>query len=193
MGTIKIESVYYKGGEAMKIYTKTGDRGETSLYDGTRISKDDIRVESYGTIDELNSMLGFARNFIEDEKICDLIYRIQRELFDVAGELATVNSDQFPEKINEEHIHALEVIIDEYISKVDQINKFIIPGTNKGSASLHVARTVCRRAERRILSLKKVENVGDLLVKYVNRLSDAIYAMARYLESDLKYVEFQKK
>ncbi len=174
----------------MKIYTKTGDKGETSLYDGKRVSKDDIRVESYGTIDELNSILGFARNFIEDDEIINIIYKIQRELFDVAGELATANNEKFPEKINEEHILYLERVIDEYISKVEQVDRFIIPGTNKASASLHMARTVCRRAERRILTLNKQEAIRETLIKYVNRLSDTIYAVARYLESDLKYVYF---
>lgn len=176
----------------MQIYTKTGDRGETSLYDGKRVRKDDIRVESYGTIDELNSMLGFSRNFIEDEEIVNIIYEIQRELFNVAGELATVDYNNFIHKIKEDHIKYLEEIIDSYLEKIPKINKFIIPGTNKASASLHVARTICRRAERRILTLKREEDISDLLIKYVNRLSDVIYILARYLESDLKYVDFKK-
>lgn len=176
----------------MKIYTKTGDKGNTSLYDGTRISKDDIRVESYGTIDELNSALGFARTFITDREIVDIIYKIQRELFDVAGELATLDKEKFPEKISESHVEYLEKVIDDYLSRVDDVNHFIIPGTNAASAALHVARTICRRAERRILTLSKNERVSEQLMKYVNRLSDTIYALARYLESDLKYVEFKK-
>jgi len=176
----------------MKIYTKTGDNGQTSLYDGKRVKKDDIRVESYGTIDELNSMLGLARNFIEDNEIVEIIYDIQRELFNVAGELATENSEKFKEKVTEEQINYLEEIIDTYLEKIPQMDKFIIPGTNKASASLHVARTICRRAERRILTLKNEEQVRDILIKYVNRLSDTIYALSRYLESDLKYVDFKK-
>lgn len=174
----------------MQIYTKTGDSGETSLYDGKRVKKDDIRVESYGTIDELNSMLGLARNFVEDKEIIEIIYGIQRELFNIAGELATENRETFKSKVSEEQIKYLEEMIDHYLEKIPKVNKFIIPGTNKASASLHVARTICRRAERRILTLKKEEYVSDILIKYVNRLSDAIYALARYLESDLKYVEF---
>ncbi|GAB6084902.1 cob(I)yrinic acid a,c-diamide adenosyltransferase [Alkaliphilus crotonatoxidans] len=175
----------------MKIYTKTGDEGLTSLYDGKRVYKDDIRVESYGTIDELNTALGLARTFIDDQEIVEIIYRIQRELFDVAGELATSDRDQFPEKIKESHIEFLEEVIDQYISRVEQIDKFIIPGTNRAAASLHVARTVCRRAERRILTLKREVYVSDQLLKYVNRLSDAIYSLARYLETDFKYVIFE--
>ncbi|MCC5912535.1 MAG: cob(I)yrinic acid a,c-diamide adenosyltransferase [Clostridiaceae bacterium] len=176
----------------MKIYTKTGDKGETSLYDGKRINKDDVRVESYGTVDELNCALALARNFVEEEEIVEFIYKVQRELFDVAGELATLDRDLFPEKIATEHVDFLEKIIDDYIAKIEKMNAFIIPGTNKASASLHVARTICRRAERRILTLNREEAVNPTLIKYVNRLSDAIYAIARYLESDLKYVEFKK-
>ncbi|SNS24903.1 ATP:cob(I)alamin adenosyltransferase [Anaerovirgula multivorans] len=176
----------------MKIYTKTGDGGETSLYDGKRVKKDDIRVESYGTIDELNSTLGFARNFIAQDKIVEIIYRIQRELFDVAGELATSDQEKFPEKIEKRHVEFLEEIIDEYLEKIEQVNAFIIPGSNKAAASLHVARTVCRRAERRILTLNREETINPMLIKYINRLSDVIYTLARYLETDLKYVEFKK-
>lgn len=174
----------------MKIYTKTGDKGETSLYDNRRVEKDSLRVESYGTIDELNSSLGFARNFIEDRDIIDILFKIQRELFDVAGELATLDRERFPEKITEEHVNSLEKIIDTYLSKTPQVDKFIIPGSNRASASLHVARTICRRAERRIITLSKHEEVSPILIKYINRLSDCIYSLGRYLETDLLYVEF---
>ncbi len=174
----------------MKIYTKTGDKGQTSLYDSVRIDKDSIRVESYGTIDELNSYLGLARNYVEEKSIMDIIFKIQRELFDIAGELATKDREIFPEKIKEEHIRDLEYIIDFYIEKTDKVDKFIIPGSNKASASLHVARTICRRAERRILTLRKTENINELLIKYINRLSDVIYTLARYLETELHYIHF---
>lgn len=176
----------------MKIYTKTGDKGQTSLYDNSRIEKDSLRVESYGTIDELNSSLGFARNFVEDDGVVKILYELQRDLFDVAGELATRDREKFPERIHEGHVENLEKIIDDYLEKIDKVGKFIIPGSNKASASLHVARTVCRRAERRILALRREEEVSEILIKYVNRLSDVIYTLARYLESELKYVEFQK-
>lgn len=176
----------------MKIYTKTGDRGQTGLYDGTRIDKDSLRVESYGTIDELDSSLGFARNFIEDDEVVNIIYKIQRELFDVASELATLDETKIPRKITEEYIKSLENIIDSYIERIPKMDKFIIPGSNKACASLHVSRTICRRAERRILTLSKHEDVNPLLIKYVNRLSDCIYSMARFLETDLRYVNFDK-
>jgi cob(I)alamin adenosyltransferase len=177
----------------MKIYTKTGDNGQTSLFDNTRVDKDSLRVESYGTIDELNSTIGLARNFIEDKDITDIIYKIQRELFDVAGELATMERDKFPEKISEKHVKFLESIIDIYIDKIPKVDKFIIPGSGKASASLHVARTVCRRAERRIITLNKNEQVSSILIKYVNRLSDTLYTLARYLEKELIYVDFSKQ
>lgn len=176
----------------MKIYTKTGDKGQTGLYDGTRIDKDSMRVESYGTIDELDSSLGFARNFIEDNEIVDIIYQIQRDLFDVAAQLATIDKNKLPKEITEYNIKFLEDTIDCYIEKIPKIDKFIIPGSNKACAALHVSRTICRRAERRILTLARHEEVSPLLIKYVNRLSDCIYSLARYLETDLKYVVFEK-
>jgi cob(I)alamin adenosyltransferase len=177
----------------MKIYTKTGDKGQTSLYDNTRVDKDSLRVESYGTIDELNSTIGFARNLVEDKDIVSAIYKIQRELFDVAGELATLDREKFPEKITEEHVKSLEEIIDNYLARIPKVDKFIIPGSSKASASFHIARTVCRRAERRIITLSKNEPVSPLLIKYVNRLSDALYTLARFLETDLIYVDFNKQ
>ncbi|MGM0438755.1 MAG: cob(I)yrinic acid a,c-diamide adenosyltransferase [Bacillota bacterium] len=178
----------------MKVYTKTGDKGKTSLFDNSRIEKDSIRVESYGTIDELNSSLGFARNFIEDEEIKKIIIKTQRNLFNVAGELATPAREEFPEKVNKDDVEELEKIIDKYLAKMNEKekSKFIIPGSSKGSAALHLSRTVCRRAERRITTLAAEEDISPLLQKYVNRLSDLIYTLARYSESKLDYVEFKK-
>lgn len=176
----------------LMIYTKTGDKGMTSLYDGERVSKDSIRVESYGTIDELNSSLGLARNYCEDEAIMEIIFKIQRILFNVAGELATQDPEQFPERISESDTSWLEEIIDKYLGMMDQEEffHFIIPGSNLFSASMHVARTVCRRAERRILTLAEEAPIRSELVKYVNRLSDTLYALARYSETELNKVDF---
>lgn len=176
----------------MKIYTKTGDMGQTGLYDGTRVDKDSIRVESYGTIDELDSSLGFARNFIDDPEIVEIIFTIQRNLFDVSAELATIDKSRLSKTMSEDDVRSLEAIIDCYIEKTPKSNKFIIPGSNKACAALHVSRTICRRAERRILTLSKNEEVSPLLIKYINRLSDTIYSIARYLETDLKYVNFSE-
>ena len=178
----------------LKIYTRTGDSGETSLYDGARVPKDSIRVESYGTIDELNSNIGVARQHSENQEIVDILLQIQRSLFNVAGELATTVGDSFPEKITDEDVKWLEEVIDHFLDLMnrDEVFQFIIPGSNLLSATLHVSRTVCRRAERRILSLSEEAQVRATLIKYVNRLSDALYAMARYSETDLIRVEFKK-
>lgn len=178
----------------LKIYTKTGDKGQTSLYDSTRIDKDDIRVESYGTIDELNSSLGFAKNFINDPDTRQFLEKIQRNLFNVAGELAMLDGSQFPDRIEEPDITALEERIDAYLDQLgrDQAFRFILPGSNPASGALHVARTVCRRAERRIISLSKVAEVNPVLMKYVNRLADYIYTLARVTEENPTFVEFKK-
>lgn len=176
----------------MKIYTKTGDKGQTSLYDGTRIDKDSLRVESYGTVDELNSSIGFAIKFVEDDSIKESLKKIQTRLFFVAGELATIEEGKYIYKVREEDILALEKIIDDYIPKITGGDKFIVPGSSKAAAALHVSRTICRRAERRIISLKRHEEVSDILLKFVNRLSDVLYTYARYSESDLKVMDFEK-
>ncbi len=176
----------------MKIYTKTGDKGQTSLYDGTRIDKDSLRVESYGTVDELNSSIGFAMKFVEDESIRASLKRIQMRLFFVAGELATIEEGKYKYTVREEDIRALEKIIDDYIPIIKGADKFIVPGSSTAAAALHVSRTICRRAERRIITLKRHEEVRDLLLKFINRLSDVLYTYARYLESDLTIMDFEK-
>lgn len=172
----------------MKIYTKTGDNGQTSLYDGTRVDKDDIRVDSYGTLDELNSYIGLCINYAEndDKKI---LRDIQIKLFSVSGELSTKNN-QYKNIVVEDDIKTLENIIDDYIQKIDKMDAFIVPGTSIISANLHIARTICRRAERRVLTLSKIENINPLLIKYINRLSDTLYAIARYHENELIYIKY---
>lgn len=178
----------------LKIYTKTGDSGQTSLYDQTRINKEDIRVESYGTIDELNSALGLAKTFIADTEIYSLIERVQRELFNVAGELAMLDGSAFPDRIAEEHVLFLEQTIDEYLERIgrDQVFQFILPGSNQASGALHLSRTICRRAERRILTLARGHDISPVLLKYVNRLADFIYTLARFMEENPKFVVFKK-
>ncbi len=176
----------------MKIYTKTGDKGETSLYDGTRVRKDSVRVESYGTVDELNSHLGFASHFVEDDDVRAKLFKVQKKLFFVAGELATKEEGKFKNGVTDEDIATLEKWIDEYLTKIEKVDSFIIPGSSKGSAALHVARTVCRRAERRILALAREDDVRPTVIKFVNRLSDTIYAFARFLETDITKVDFNE-
>ena len=176
----------------MKIYTKTGDKGQTSLFDNVRVSKDDIRVESYGTIDELNSFLGLSKNYVEDEEIYNIILHIQNKLFIVASNLATEDKEKVAYRVKTEDIDYLEEIVDVFMGRLNNPTGFIVPGSGKGSGHLHVARTICRRGERNIISLARVAEVDRLVIKYVNRLSDTIYAIARYLEEDDVKVEYTK-
>ena len=173
----------------MNIYTKTGDKGQTSLYDGSRIDKDSIRVDSYGTIDELNSYIGLCMHYVSED-IKKELFDIQRDLFYIGAELATKNTDKLNKVVIEEDIINLEHIIDKYMGKSKGLDSFIIPGTSLASAHLHIARTICRRAERIIISLNKMENINPLLIKYINRLSDTLYAIARYSEEKLIPMKF---
>lgn len=175
----------------MNIYTKTGDKGTTSLFDNKRVSKDNIRVESYGTVDELVSFLGLAKNYIDDEEIYSLIQGIQNKLFTVAANLATEDQTKVKYHITEEDIKFLEGNIDEYMERLNNPIDFIVPGSGERSGYLHVCRTICRRAERRIITLESHGKVDPLVIKYVNRLSDLIYALARYLEEDEIRVQFK--
>ncbi len=176
--------------EEMVVYTRTGDKGKTSLYDTKNVYKDDIRVEAYGTIDELNSALGIAKHYIEDEKIQDLIHGIQRKLFDVGAELATEDTSILITHIEEADVEFLENTIDYYLQYFDTPDYFIIPGDNLASAYLHLARTVCRRAERHIVTLIHTEPINDQVLIYVNRLSDLIYTLSRYVEDNFERVWF---
>lgn len=175
----------------MSIYTKTGDKGTTSLFDNKRVPKDHIRVESYGTVDELVSFLGLAKNYIEDKEIYNLIQQVQSKLFVVASNLATEDKDKVKYNIVEQDIKSLEDGIDKYMGKLSDQTGFIVPGSGKKSGYLHVCRTVCRRAERRITTLSYHNEVDSLVLKYINRLSDLIYALARYLEKDEIKVKYE--
>ncbi len=166
------------------LYTKTGDKGETSLYGGKRVKKSSAKVDCYGTIDEANSMLGLAYSQLKDENIKLYINSIQKRLFSVGAELASDENglNMLQGKISEKDVYFLENIVDECTEIVGKQTSFVIPGKNTASASLHVARTIIRRAERKIIALNNEDPVRDILLKYVNRLSDAIYALARVEE-----------
>lgn len=166
----------------MTIYTKTGDKGKTSLYDNKRVFKDDIRVEAYGTVDELGSFLGLAKNYVEDPEMYNYIHDIQNKLFTVASILATEDTEKVKHHIVEKDIKDLENIIDIYMGRLGDPTGFIVNGSGKKSAHIHVARTICRRAERRIITLSGQVEIEPLVIKYVNRLSDALYSMARFSE-----------
>ncbi|HZK00717.1 MAG TPA: cob(I)yrinic acid a,c-diamide adenosyltransferase [Tissierellaceae bacterium] len=174
----------------MNIYTKTGDKGETSLFDNKRVSKDDIRVESYGTIDELGSLIGLSKHYVLDAEMYNILEDIQNKLFTVASNLATEDQTKIKHHIVEDDISNLEKIVDYYMGRLDNPKGFIITGTSKASAYIHLARTVCRRGERRIISLAKVAEINPLVVKYINRLSDTLYAMARFLEEGQVEVKY---
>jgi cob(I)alamin adenosyltransferase len=175
----------------VKIYTKTGDKGQTSLFDNKRVSKDDIRVESYGTVDELVSFLGLAKNYIKDDKdTYELINHIQNKLFIVAANLATEDQTKVPHRIKDEDIDYLEKNIDKYMAKVKKPTGFVLPGAGQASSYFHVSRTVARRAERRTISLQKNAEIDSNVVKYLNRLSDLLYSIARYFEEEEIKVDF---
>ncbi|MBU5437540.1 cob(I)yrinic acid a,c-diamide adenosyltransferase [Tissierella sp. MSJ-40] len=177
------------------IYTKTGDKGDTSLFGGTRVQKNSLRVDCYGTIDEANSTLGLACSKTSIKDIKEDIRKIQEKLFVVGAELA---SDQkgihmLEGKITEEDIVYLENIIDKCVNVVGKQTKFIVPGVNEASSAMHMARTIIRRAERRIIQLRDQDSVRPELLKYINRLSDAIYALARLEETYFQIESIKKK
>lgn len=165
----------------MKIYTKTGDAGKTGLIGG-RVAKDDIRVEVYGTVDELNSFVGKAMTELDEETYADILndlHAIQHELFDCGGDLANVMKEpQF--KLTEEPITVLEERIDVLVDEAPPLEKFVLPGGTPAAATLHIARTVTRRAERQMVTLtSETEGVNIVVQKYLNRLSDYFFAAAR--------------
>src|ERR1700694_3464100 len=159
----------------MKIYTRTGDSGETSLFGGTRIAKNDPRIEAYGTIDELNSVIGLARATWPSSPIDRQLGAIQSDLFEIGARLAAPGSERFP-GVAPHRIEELERAIDAMESELQPLTSFIIPGGSLAAAQLHVARTVCRRAERRVIAVEETAQT----VAYLNRLSDYLFVAARY-------------
>jgi cob(I)alamin adenosyltransferase len=166
----------------MKIYTKTGDKGDTSLFSGQRVPKDALRVEAYGSIDELNSVLGVVLCDVKDPEIKDLLTSVQRILFDVGADLAT------PRPIEKRQVRRilprdalpLEKAIDSFQERLKPLKAFILPGGTPSAARLHLARAVCRRAERVIVRLSRNEEIGEGILVYLNRLSDLLFTLARY-------------
>lgn len=166
----------------MKIYTKTGDTGETGLYGGPRVRKDAPRIEAYGTVDELNAVLGLARSFGMPVGIDLLVGRIQNELFDLGAELATPDPAAHGAlSIDAGRIAFLEAAIDAHDQNLPLLKSFILPGGATAAATLHVARTVCRRAERLVVSLSALEHerISPTVTVYLNRLSDLLFVLAR--------------
>ena len=168
----------------MKIYTKGGDKGETGLFGGERVSKDVDRIEAYGTIDELISFIALAVLEIKDIELRSILEKIQGYLFILGSDLSTPDSENNKKfnipRITEEHSKSLEKDIDHFDSRNNELKNFIIPGGNKGAVKLHVCRTICRRAERRVVTLSKKENIGENILIFLNRLSDLFFVIARY-------------
>jgi cob(I)alamin adenosyltransferase len=165
-----------------KVYTRVGDDGTTRLGTGKQVPKDALRIEAYGDVDELNSQIGVALAAGLSEPLGDALSRIQNELFHLGSDLCVPEEDkkklQVP-KIGQDHVDALEKLIDELSEGLGPLENFILPGGTIGAAQLHVARTVCRRAERRVVALSRKEAVSEHVRKYLNRLSDALFVMAR--------------
>ena len=166
----------------MKVYTKSGDKGKTSLFDGKRLSKDDIRIEAYGTVDELNSHTGYLLSMINEEEIKELLLSVQSNLFDIGSHLATEEaSSKFLPELKEESIEHLEQEMDAYTEKLPKLKSFVMPRGNQRISYAHICRTVCRRAERRIVRLSENNAVDNFIIRYMNRLSDYFFVLARYL------------
>jgi len=166
----------------MKIYTKTGDEGTTALYGGERVFKDALRVQAYGTVDEVNASLGLARSHLEDLGVDAKLEQIQNALFDVGADLATRPDSKYRKNItpiDEADVKHLEDLIDHYDASLEPLSNFVLPGGHPAAAALHVARTVTRRAERDVISLAGQEEINAHAAIYLNRLSDLLFTMAR--------------
>ena len=168
----------------MKIYTKTGDKGMTSLFGGGRVWKDHLRIEAYGSVDEANSFIGLALTEINNNELKSTLNEIQHKLFVVGADLASPVEDEKKSfkipRVTEEFIVKVEEQIDDFTAKLPELKHFILPGGTKGAALLHAARTICRRAEREVVTLGKEVEIGTHISIYLNRLSDLLFVLARY-------------
>ena len=175
----------------MKIYTKTGDTGETGLFGGTRVPKNSLRIDAIGTIDELNACIGTAQSQIGDAEIANLLHRIQNELFNIGADLATLDTHSKSDnlRISSDFVETLEKDIDGLENQLAPLTHFILPGGSAAGAALHLARTVCRRSERSIVSLADSESINALILPYLNRLSDFLFVLARLVNHRLEQPE----
>lgn len=176
----------------MKVYTRKGDTGETGLFGGSRVSKSSLKVDAYGSIDESAAFIGVARAFVENKEVKKILYMIQEKFLVVAAYLASDSNGvkKLKEKIEASDIEVLEKYIDSYSKQLLPLYKFLIPGEDIQSAVLHVARTVVRRSERRIIALNEQEKIEPEVLKYVNRVSDILFVLARVVEDEVavKYI-----
>ncbi len=168
----------------MKIYTKTGDGGETSLFGGDRVQKSAQRLKAYGTIDELNSFIGISVIESADKRVKEILQKIQNQLFSIGADLAAPENEKTKKlniyRIDESFFEFAEESIDNFENKLEELKSFILPGGSKSAAHLHICRSVCRRAEREIVELNRVEKVNENIIIYINRLSDLFFVLARY-------------
>jgi len=161
------------------LYTRAGDAGETSLFGGQRVDKAHPRVEAYGALDELNSALGLAISLLRQRRVARLLQEVQKDLFELGAELASPAAPR--RSLPPERLADLERLIDEYDARTPPLKSFILPGGAPGAAALHLARAICRRAERAAVALSRREEVRPLVLAYLNRLSDLLFALARYV------------
>ncbi len=179
-----------------KVYTRTGDKGETSLVGGERVSKASPRVDSYGDVDELNSVIGVARARLDDSEIDDILSLIQNDLFTLGADLASPSGIEVP-RIADDFISTLEELSDRFLEQLEPLKEFILPGGAEAGATLHLARTVARRAERRVVELSAAEEINPLTVIYLNRLSDLLFIIARVVNhrkgAPEKMTDFSKR
>ena len=166
----------------MKIYTTTGDQGDTSLFGGRRVPKDALRIEAYGTVDELNSALGVARAWKPSNEVNEILGKLQNDLFILGADLAAPGEKRTGsvERIQQEHITSIERVIDSVEEHLKPLSSFIVPGGSHVAAQLHLARTICRRAERFVVRLSREERIEPSCVVFLNRLSDLLFVLARY-------------
>ena len=165
------------GNRLSKIYTRTGDKGTTGLGDGTRVDKDHARVAAYGTVDELNSAIGLVLSSNLPDEVRDCLTRTQHELFDLGGELCMPGTRLIPES----YVDQLERDLDHFNADLPALKDFILPGGSESAARCHLARTICRRAERKLVTLGREENISEITLRYLNRLSDLLFVIARVL------------
>ncbi len=168
----------------MKIYTKTGDTGETGLFGGERVSKNSVRIEAYGTVDELNSIIGLTITECNSEEIKTLLQKIQNKLFVLGSDLATPDSEKNKKlnisRVTPDFAAEIENSIDYFTSQLEELRNFILPGGSKGASMLHVCRTICRRAERRVIAIDDGISISSDIIIFLNRLSDLFFVLSRF-------------
>lgn len=173
----------------MKIYTKTGDSGTTSLIYGKKVSKADLKIDAYGTVDELNAYIGLLKDQTINEKRAEFLFEIQRSLFTIGSNLASEKLDHNLPKIHENDVKVIENEIDVMNEELDILKNFILPGGHNSVSICHIARTVCRRAERTVVRLQEFEPVDLTILKYLNRLSDYLFVLSRKMLKELDLPE----